>query len=76
MVLTPGHFLTGDSLLAPPAPEIEKLNLTERWENCQFHVQQFWKRWRAEYLDKTTTKTLVGSTKIELACWRISFDQG
>ena len=49
--LTPGHFLIGRPLTAIPEPnytEIKSLKL--RWHKIQQLVQQFWQRWRTEYL--------------------------
>lgn len=51
-VLTPGHFLTGEALLAAPEPSILDVNehrLT-RWQRIQQLQQSFWKVWRNEYL--------------------------
>lgn len=52
LVLTPGHFLTGDSLLARPVPDIPKINLVDRWRSCQYIAQQFWRNWSSEYLSR------------------------
>jgi hypothetical protein len=50
--LTPGHFLVGDALTAAPDPDLSHLNQNRlsRWQLCQQLSQQFWKRWRNEYL--------------------------
>lgn len=53
-VLTPGHFLIGSSLLAPPdetLAELEILPLT-RWQMVQKQVHLFWKKWQNEYLQR------------------------
>ncbi|XP_041451639.1 uncharacterized protein LOC121405107 [Drosophila obscura] len=52
MVLTPGHFLIGESLLALPEGQVDNISHTERWRNCQYMVQQFWKRWSSDYLTR------------------------
>ena len=51
--LTPGHFLTGDSLLATPSPRLLQANSgsLRRWDLVQKMVQDFWARWRHEYLN-------------------------
>ncbi len=51
-VLTPGHFLIGDALLAVPQPTLEdnNRNLLHRWKHLQLIQQHFWQRWSTEYL--------------------------
>ncbi|CAG7632968.1 unnamed protein product [Allacma fusca] len=53
-VLTPGHFLIGDSLMAIPEESITHLpkNRLSRWQLLQHSVQHFWKRWSGEYLTR------------------------
>ncbi|XP_050066044.1 uncharacterized protein LOC126555122 [Aphis gossypii] len=50
--LTPGHFLTGQPLLAVPlrSSADEKRNLRDRWKLLDQCHQAFWRRWSAEYL--------------------------
>ncbi|XP_055923722.1 uncharacterized protein LOC129954081 [Eupeodes corollae] len=50
--LTPGHFLTGSSLIAIPEPDLCDKNLSylNRWQRVQWLMQQFWHRWKNEYL--------------------------
>lgn len=50
--LTPGHFLVGRPLYSLPIPveEEETFNLNTRWKRVERQSQQFWKRWRDEYL--------------------------
>ncbi|XP_076246223.1 uncharacterized protein LOC143186434 [Calliopsis andreniformis] len=50
--LTPGHFLVGDALTAPPQVDLLhiKLNRLNRYQLVQQTVQHFWKRWQQEYL--------------------------
>ncbi|KAJ8876790.1 hypothetical protein PR048_021237 [Dryococelus australis] len=53
-VLTQGHFLIGDSLLATPeagAP-LDKLNHVARWQLVQQVVKHFWQCWSSEYLSR------------------------
>lgn len=51
--LTPGHFLIGDSLLAPPE-NISQLNVSSptRWQLVQKMRNDFWQRWQREYLTR------------------------
>lgn len=53
-VLTPAHFLIGDSLAAIPEPvqEEKPTNLNKRWNIIQYQQQQFWKRWMNEFITR------------------------
>jgi len=50
--LTPGHFLIGGPLTNLPEIDLSniKSNRLDRWEAIQRIVQDFWKRWAAEYV--------------------------
>ena len=50
--LTPGHFLRGEALLAPPLPSKEENSLTnpKTIELIQELKNHFWQRWKNEYL--------------------------
>ena len=50
--LTPGHFLRGGPLLAPPEPDLTDTSLSyiNRWTKLQVLHQQFCARWKNEYL--------------------------
>ena len=49
--LTPGHFLVGRPLLAPPTKAIQgKPSLLRRWNLVQHITDEIWIRWRREYL--------------------------
>ncbi|XP_036322049.1 uncharacterized protein LOC118736048 [Rhagoletis pomonella] len=50
--LTPGHFLIGKALIASPEPNLLETNINRlsRWKQLQQMQQDFWARWRAEYL--------------------------
>lgn len=50
--LSPGHFLTLEPLVTVPYPDLElvPMNRLDRWQLIQSMHQQFWKRWRDEYL--------------------------
>jgi hypothetical protein len=56
-VLTPGHFLIGTSLLAPPDHNLIDLpsNHLSRWSYVQQMVQQLWKCWSHDYLPSVAT---------------------
>lgn len=53
-VLTPGHFLVGESLLLPPEKNFESSNISSlrRWQYTQRMLQDFWRRWSQEYLTR------------------------
>ncbi|XP_038106933.1 uncharacterized protein LOC119766449 [Culex quinquefasciatus] len=57
--LTPGHFLTGASLQALPEPDYSHIpgNRLNRWQMVQQQTQNFWKRWRSEYLTQLQSRT-------------------
>ncbi|XP_033231918.1 uncharacterized protein LOC117182914 [Belonocnema kinseyi] len=50
-VLTPGHFLFGTTLTAPPAQDLsnERPSLLPRWQLVEKMKQDFWTRWHKEY---------------------------
>ena len=50
--LCPGHFLVGGPLIGVPEPLLLDIreNLLSRWQLVQSMSQQFWNRWRQEYL--------------------------
>ncbi len=51
--LTPNHLLTLKSSTAMPPPGVfikEDMYLKKRWRRVQYLVEQFWSRWRREYL--------------------------
>lgn len=50
--LTPGHFLIGEPIIAMPDRDLTELPIGRigRWELAQRLQQQFWKRWRLEYI--------------------------
>lgn len=52
--LTPGHFLIGSAILAPPEVNFldTNTNRLSRWQLIQKMHQNFWKRWSTEYLNR------------------------
>jgi len=52
--LTPGHFLIGEAPIAVPEPTLIEVptNRLSRWQLVQQKVEQFWKRWKAECLQR------------------------
>ncbi|XP_055629519.1 uncharacterized protein LOC129770600 [Toxorhynchites rutilus septentrionalis] len=50
--LTPAHFLIGTSLQAIPEENVETMptNRLNYWQLIQKRLQDFWKRWRRDYL--------------------------
>ncbi|XP_043481819.1 uncharacterized protein LOC122510923 [Leptopilina heterotoma] len=56
--LTPGHFLTGDSLMGVPEQDLIDLQSgrLSSWQQVQQIKQLFWTRWYKEYLHELTVK--------------------
>ena len=52
-VLSPGHFLTTEPLVAVPSPDLTPLSMSRlgRWQLIQRIHQDLWKRWHREYLN-------------------------
>ncbi|XP_039282984.1 uncharacterized protein LOC120351085 [Nilaparvata lugens] len=62
-VLTPGHFLVGGPLTAPPQPiETKEILSTCHWRHCNQMTQFFWSQWSKEY-----PCTLMNRTK-----WKVT----
>lgn len=53
LVLTPGHFLTGDSLKRVPEKDVRTIpdNRLDAWQQILKMKQFFWDRWHVEYLN-------------------------
>lgn len=50
-VLTPGHFLIGDALLAPPPENVNlKITFSENYIAMQRMLQSFWAKWSSDWL--------------------------
>ena len=57
--LTPNHILTMKSAIPLPPPgdfRKEDMYLRKRWRRVQFLVEQFWFRWKKEYLHNITLR--------------------
>lgn len=74
--LTPGHFLIGEPLVAPPQQDVQDVNPNRltRYYRIQQLFQHFWNRWSREYLttlqarskwkSKSTENPIVGDLVI------------
>lgn len=69
-VLTPGHFLIGRPIMAPPSPDVTlyPTPLLTKYNWVQAQAQRFWARWRAEYLPalSSRSKWTHSSTNLQL----------
>lgn len=56
--LTPGHFLIGTALLAPPEPSVAhiKEGRLSRWQAITSMNERFWKVWSCDYLRSLQTR--------------------
>ncbi|XP_024117236.1 uncharacterized protein LOC112138823 [Oryzias melastigma] len=57
--LTPNHFIMMKSKVAPGPPGLfvkEDLYATKRWRRVQYLIEQFWSRWKKEYLMAIATR--------------------
>lgn len=55
-VLTPAHFLIGDTLLAPPQSWPQKSSLREQFLAQQNLTRQFWTQWSRDWLSHLQTR--------------------
>lgn len=57
--LTPGHFVAGGPITAPPDHNHDQTNYNRltRYEQIQKCLQHFWERWRLEYLNNMQQRT-------------------
>ena len=58
LVLTPGHFLIGDSITSLRERDFTETppNRLSSWQHIQKVKQHFWTRWHQEYLNELTTR--------------------
>ncbi|XP_052565835.1 uncharacterized protein LOC120412439 [Culex pipiens pallens] len=68
--LTPGHFLVTSSLQSLPDPSYLDVptNRLNYWQQVQRKVQEFWRRWKRDYLSQlqSRTKRLYAAVPIEV----------
>ncbi|XP_060831545.1 uncharacterized protein LOC132915753 [Bombus pascuorum] len=59
LVLTPGHFLIGDSLMSLRERDFRDVpsNRLSRWQHLQQIRQHFWNRWHKEYLNELSNRS-------------------
>ncbi|XP_033361815.1 uncharacterized protein LOC117240067 [Bombus vosnesenskii] len=59
LVLTPGHFLIGESLMSVRERDFRDTpsNRLSRWQHIQKLKQHFWKRWHKEYLNQFNNRS-------------------
>lgn len=57
--LTPGHFLIGTAILAPPEPDVsdQDISLVNRWKRLKIISQYLCNRWKVEYLHELHRRT-------------------
>ncbi|KAL0870369.1 hypothetical protein ABMA27_005379 [Loxostege sticticalis] len=55
--ITPGHFLIGRPLMSVPSQPLEELKSTNRYHLIERLRQQFWDRWKKEYLSELQVRT-------------------
>lgn len=57
LYLTPGHFLTGDSIVAAPEQDTDLItNPRQRWTLLKQMLNTFWKHWQSNYLNTLIQK--------------------
>ncbi len=67
--LTPNNIVTGKSSIALPPPgnfQRENLYLRKRWRRVQYVANEFWNRWRKEYLKNLQIRQKWNSPKRDL----------
>ncbi len=75
--LTPNHLITMKSIAALPPPgkfEREDLYGRKRWRQVQYLTEQFWSRWKREYLHSISTRQCWHSTKRNLQVGDVVMD--
>ncbi|XP_075162761.1 uncharacterized protein LOC142235393 [Haematobia irritans] len=66
--LTPGHFLVGGPLLAPPEPQINEapISIINRWQRVKALNQNICIRWKEEYLKEMFKRSKWKTEKLNL----------
>lgn len=59
LVLTPAHFLVSEPLFVQPETNYNDTptNRLQRWQLCQKIQQDFWRKWKDEYLSRLQQRT-------------------
>lgn len=67
ILLTPAHFLIGDTLAALPQEDFINVNKNrlDRYQHLQQLVQHFWSRWQTEYLHQSQTRNKWNDPSID-----------
>ncbi|KAI5623732.1 hypothetical protein C0J50_16692, partial [Silurus asotus] len=76
--LTPNHLLTLKSAQALPPPGKfvrEDLYARKRWRYIQYLAEQFWSRWRNEYLSNIATRQCWLTPKRNMQVGDIVFEK-
>ncbi|XP_058828182.1 uncharacterized protein LOC131688054 [Topomyia yanbarensis] len=76
-VLTPGHFLTGTSLMSLPDPDYTNVpaNRLKHYQQLQHMVQQHWIRWKKEYLTELNTQQKQSSSPVNFVVGQLGLVQ-
>lgn len=78
-VLTPGHFLIGESPTLPMETDyhLRPMNGLKRWQLCSKLQQDFWRVWKDEYLSRLQqrTKWLKKSSNIRVGDMVLAKDE-
>ncbi|XP_046145552.1 uncharacterized protein LOC114881846 [Osmia bicornis bicornis] len=78
-VLTPAHFLNGRPISTLPEPSVEQAQLSPRarWYLIQQKLQQFWKRWSSQHLQRmqSISKWHHPSNNINVGCLVLLTDE-
>jgi len=56
VVITPGHFLIGDSLMSDPEPPEIKLKIAKRYEIVRRTIATLWRLWSKDYLSQLQSR--------------------
>lgn len=75
--LTPNHLVTMKSTAAlPPPGTFDRTDLygTKRWRQVQYLTEQFWSRWKREYLNSVRNRQCWRNTKRNLQVGDIVMD--
>ncbi|XP_055623472.1 uncharacterized protein LOC129766899 [Toxorhynchites rutilus septentrionalis] len=71
--LTPAHFLIGTSLQAIPEENVETMptNRLNYWQLIQKRLQDFWKRWRRDYLAQLQGRMKLWKPPVDIVVGRL-----